>query len=438
MLSKRFKELILGLIAGTLFYLVYSKYELSYLIFPAFFIGLRREKLTFFTFGLTACLLSLFWLRLPIIQSGEYPYVYALLGAFLIIFLVFLIQFGLTYLVWSFFKFTWISLPFIFVAVEVLRSFFPFSGFPWLLAGTPLINIPLLKYSLVPFTVYGGSLVVLLLSILARFNKKQIIATLLGVTFLSFLGYIMHREREISGDFKVAIVQTNIPQHIKLNKELFKREYPVILELIENAQEENPDIVILPESTLPFFLEDLDTVGKDLLELSKKTPIIFGIIEIERDFAPYNSVVLLKDGKIVDIYRKHILVPFGEYTPFPFKYLSSLIPYFGLTDYEKGEGAKCFKVDKLSIGTPVCFEIAYPFYVKKFKCDIFAVITNDGWFLDSDGTYQHMRMARIRSFENGVFILWVNNTGPSAVISPDGTILKYLPYGERGILFFSF
>ena len=86
----------------------------------------------------------------------------------------------------------------------------------------------------------------------------------------------------------------------------------------------------------------------------------------------------------------------------------------------------------------MCFEIAYPFYVKKFKCDIFAVITNDGWFLDSDGTYQHMRMARIRSFENGVFILWVNNTGPSAVISPDGTILKYLPYGERGILFFSF
>ena len=118
--------------------------------------------------------------------------------------------------------------------------------------------------------------------------------------------------------------------------------------------------------------------------------------------------------------------------------MSAYIRDFGLTDYEKGEGAKCFRVEEFLVGTPVCFEVAYPFYIKRFECNLLAIITNDGWFLDSDGTYQHFRMARVRALENGTFTLWVNNTGPSAVISPKGRVLRYLPYGKRGILFFSF
>ncbi|WP_461828913.1 apolipoprotein N-acyltransferase [Aquifex sp.] len=437
MFIKRLKEFLLGLGAGVLFYLAYSKYELYYLVFVAFYLGLRKEKLTFFTFGFTAYFLSLLWLRLPIIQSGDYPYVYALLGSFLIILLVFLIQFGPTFLLWKFFKFNWLSLPFIFVSVEVLRSYFPFSGFPWLLAGTPLINVPLLKYSLIPLTVYGGSLVVLSLSLLPRFKKGKL-PVILGIISLSLLGYALHERRTPPPNTKVAIIQTNIPQFVKLNEELFEKKYPLIIELIKEAQAHNPDIIVLPESTVPFFLDEITTKGKELLELSQKTPIILGIIEIEEEFTPYNSVVLLYKGKVVDIYRKRILVPFGEYTPFPFKYLSFLIPYFGLTDYERGEGPKCFRVKNISVGTPICFEVAYPFYIKNFKCELLAIVTNDGWFLNSDGTYQHMRMARVRAFENGVFILWVNNTGPSAVISPEGEVIKHLPYGQRGILFFSF
>ncbi len=161
-------------------------------------------------------------------------------------------------------------------------------------------------------------------------------------------------------------------------------------------------------------------------------------MEIEEPFTPYNTVILIYKGKVVDKYRKHILVPFGEYTPFPFKYLSNLIPYFGLRDYERGKRTKCFKVKGVSIGTPICFEVAYPFYVKRFHCSVLAVLTNDGWFLNSDGTYQHMRIARVRALENGVFIFWVNNTGPSAIISPDGEVKAYIPYGRRGILTFTF
>lgn len=437
MLSKRFKEVFLGFIGGVLFYLAYSKYSLYYLIFLAIFLGLRKEILTFFTFGLVSFTLSLWWLRLPIFLSGDYPYIYAVAGALSVSLILFLIQFGLTYIIWRLFKFRWYSLPFIYVSVEVLRSHIPFSGFPWLILGTSLVDVPFLKYSLIPLSVYGGSLVVLFLSLLYRF-KKAIIFIILGTALLSLMG-LLHREVRIPPQgFKVALIQTNIPQVIKLNRSLFEKEYPLIIKLVKEAQKTDPDLIILPESTLPFYLEEIRTKGKELLKLSQKVPIILGIVEIERSFIPYNSVILLHKGKVIDKYRKHILVPFGEYTPYPFKYLSSLIPYFGLTDYRRGKGAKCFKIKDISVGTPVCFEIAYPFYIKKFSCTFLAVLTNDGWFLDSEGTYQHLKIARVRALENGVFIFWVNNTGPSAVISPEGTILKKLDYGKRGILSFSF
>ncbi len=437
MLSKRFKEVLLGFLGGVLFYLAYSKYNLHYLVFPALFLGLRKEKLTFFCFGFTAFVSSLWWLRLPIIQSGDYPYIYAITGAIVISLTLLLIQFGLTYVVWKLFKFNWYILPFIYVSVEVIRSHIPFSGFPWLLLGTPLIDVPMLKYSVVPLSVYGGSLVVIFLSLLPHFKKGKILV-LLGIMFLTLAGFLNRSIQTPSKDFQVALIQPNIPQPIKLNKSLFEKEYPSILELVKEASKFHPDLIILPESTLPFYLEEIYTKGKELLKLSEEVPIILGIIEVEKPFTPYNTVVLIHKGEIVDKYRKHILVPFGEYTPFPFKYFSFLVPYFGLTDYEKGKGAKCFKVKELYIGTPVCFEVVYPFYIKNFSCTFLAVLTNNGWFLNSDGTYQHLRIARVRALENGTFILWINNTGPSAVISPEGEILKMIPYGEKGILFFSF
>ena len=437
MFDKRFKAFFLGLLGGILFYLSFSKYNLSFLIFPALFLSFRKEKITFFTFGITSFVLSLLWLRLSIIQSGEYSSVVALFIAIFISLLLSSIQFGLTYILWKLLKFNLLLLPFIYTFVELLRSYYPFSGFPWLLLGTSLVDIPVLKYSLVPLGVYGGSLVVIFLSLLPHF-KKQRVFILFVISLYTLIGFFQKESREPQKPIKIAIIQTNIPQAVKLNTELFEKEYPAIIRLIKQAQEKKPDLIILPESTLPFYLNELETKGEELLKLSKRTPIILGVIEIEEPFIPYNAVVMLYKGMVVNKYRKSILVPFGEYTPFPFKYLSNLIPYFGLTDYRKGEGAKCFEVKGVSVGTPICFEVAYPFYIKSFNCSFMAVLTNDGWFLNSDGTYQHMKLARVRALENGKFFLWVNNTGPSGVISPEGKVLRLIPYGERGILFFSF
>ena len=435
---ERFKELLLGVFAGILFYLSFSKFNFYFLIFPAIYLGFTKNPVRFFSFGITSFFLSLWWLRIPVVEYGGINPLIGYISVLILIIFLALYQFGPTYILWKKLKFRYEVLPFIYVGFEFLRSHFPYTGFPWLLLGINLVDIPVLKFSITYLSVYGSSLIVLLLSLSFKFSGKFrliVVAVLIPIILFGLKEEISKTERL---NLKVALIQPAIPQNEKLIRELFERRYNEILNLIKKAQSYKPDIIFLPESTFHFFLNEIKKEGKELLEISKKVPLVFGIIEYTRDYKLYNSVVFLYGGKVIDKYRKKILVPFGEYTPFPFKYLSEIIPYFGLTDYSQGNGAKCFKFKDLSFGTPICFEVAYEFYMRNFNCNFISVLTNDGWFKNSNGTYQHMKIARAMAVRLKKYILWVNNTGPSAVIDPKGKILKITKYGERDILPYSF
>ena len=68
------------------------------------------------------------------------------------------------------------------------------------------------------------------------------------------------------------------------------------------------------------------------------------------------------------------------------------------------------------------------------KAGFLVNITNDAWFGISSGPRQHLLNVRMRAMENRCYLLRCANTGISAIIKPDGRIIKQLPLGKRGKL----
>jgi apolipoprotein N-acyltransferase len=141
------------------------------------------------------------------------------------------------------------------------------------------------------------------------------------------------------------------------------------------------------------------------------------------------------------IYNKVHLVPFGEFIPFN-EQLRGLISFFDMpmSYVNKGNNSQMpFKLEKrgeTAISPLICFDIAFSETVRKsnISSKFMVNISNDTWFGNSIGPYQHLDIARARAIENNKWLIRSANDGISAIIDNNGTIVDKLSKGERGVL----
>ncbi|MEJ1993159.1 MAG: apolipoprotein N-acyltransferase, partial [Maritimibacter sp.] len=156
----------------------------------------------------------------------------------------------------------------------------------------------------------------------------------------------------------------------------------------------------------------------------------------------YNSLVLFApSGAAEQIYDKHHLVPFGEYTPLGD--LAARFGFYGMAakdgyGYSAGPGAQVLSLPgKLGKALPlICYEAIFPRDLRDApeRADWILQITNDGWFGSFSGPQQHLVQARFRAIEMGLPFVRAANTGVSAVIDAHGAVLAALPLGQAGKL----
>ena len=84
----------------------------------------------------------------------------------------------------------------------------------------------------------------------------------------------------------------------------------------------------------------------------------------------------------------------------------------------------------------ICYEIIYSGKIKNHNQlpDLIINISEDAWFGDSIGPYQHFSKAIYRAIEEGVFVARSANKGISAFIDPSGKVIKSLNTRESGNL----
>jgi apolipoprotein N-acyltransferase len=260
---------------------------------------------------------------------------------------------------------------------------------------------------------------------------------------------------------RVGLIQPNLDPWDKWNAGGLWNEANIYFNLSKQAIEKKAQVIFWPETAFPIYL--LDGSHQDLLDSIynfidyNHVYLITGMpdfkIYADKKSAPsdarynkandyyytiYNGILFLSPfSKVIGHYGKMKLVPFGERVPFvdALPFLGSLIKWeVGISGWNKGKDTVVFTIppqknihsdfkDTVKINALVCFESVYPTFIAQFVqrgAQLIAVVTNDSWYGNSSGPYQHKEIAVLRAIENRRTVVRAANGGISTIIDPLG------------------
>lgn len=342
---------------------------------------------------------------------------------------------------------------------ELFRSKFPVLGFNWNLLGYTQAFYPLIVQSANTVGIYGVGFAIMFVNAAlaagnARFLKEKspkaffLPGLLCVAVFISVFSHgIYHRGKSGKhiGDWKISVLQGNIPQSVKWELMARDKINEIYLKLTELAAYDKTDLIIWPEAAFPgYFNKDWD--AQPVRDLVKKiqVPTLVGTTLWEAPDQAYNSAVLLgTDGLEKQRYDKQVLVPFGEYVPLKFLMgnFTAFAESLGISDFSFGKDKTVFQLlnGEVSFSVLICFEDAFPELAQEFVdrgAQFLAVITNDAWFGHSGAAAQHLQASIFRAVEQGVPVVRAANTGISGFVSNTGQVLDLLKNEKGDPLFF--
>lgn len=330
------------------------------------------------------------------------------------------------------------------VIMELVRSYL-LLPFPWNLLGNTLNASNELLQSVNIIGVFGASLLIALFgSCFYTKNYKFITPILIVISLIWAVGswrlenaHVKHIEK-----YKVRIVQPSLTEFHMGDDGKKTENLRKLAELSLIHRPNDVKYVIWHEAAYPnLYLPD----GNDAHYLSKLSPphgaLIIGTDRygLSRDLNGdhfFNSMVIIGgNGEELATYDKEQLVPFGEYIP-----LKQQLPFLkkvthGLEDFSVGHNlTKNVEILDLPKFLPlICYEIIFPDLDVEDDTQWLLNITNDAWFGDSIGPYQHLAMARVKAVEYGLPVVRVANNGVSAVFDQYGKFLQRINLNELAI-----
>ncbi len=417
-----------------IFLLSYFKNESSF----------KRSIIAGIAFSLSYTTVGLHWISLVTI------------GGFMGLYLLFGIYFSLLFWLINFFtrklpRLRYLIIVIFWIGFEYLQNFGEFR-FPWFNLGYSLADYHWLVQIADLGGVYLISILILIVNFLIFDLKKHRARSIVSILmiFIIWSGYGIIRLSNLKivrTDKKVSLVQVSISQEQKWEDSYLDTTVNLYRDFTLKAAENNPDLIIWPESALPVYLLRHHQYRNFVLDLAKSTntDIFTGFPHYERaepshpqKYKFYNSASRFgKDGHVDLPYYKIYLVPVGERMPllkwFPILWNVQL----GQANFEYGKEIKYFDLDGYKYSPLICFEIVFADLTRKMAqggADFIVNITNDAWFYRSAGTYQHAVMTRFRAIEVRKQIFRAANTGYSLVVSPTGEFLEKSELFEKTIL----
>jgi apolipoprotein N-acyltransferase len=337
------------------------------------------------------------------------------------------------------------------VALEWVRSWM-FSGWGWNSLGSALHrNLPLIQF--IEYTgVAGLSFVVAFANVIALTTVRRFILethvrpvrphyditlTMAGIVGLFAFGVRALQIHRPSQPLRVAAVQANIPREQKTSREFTQAIFDQFTRLSELALRANPppELLVWPESSMPgpVLYDEASHQFVTDFAAAAQADLLLGSLDADKNGA-YNAALLVSDhGQHVQIYRKIHLVAFGEYIPgrHTLPLFAQIIGDQVPEDFAFGAEHTVFSLTKndVQVAPLICFEDTIGELARQFilaGANLIVNVTNDGWFLESAGSQQHLANAIFRCVEMRRPMVRAANTGVTCFVDEFGRITQEL------------
>ena len=348
----------------------------------------------------------------------------------------------------------WILAAVAWTTVEYVRTYILFSGFPWNLSATTLIDVPqLAQIARIAGPYFVGTLIAIpsawlawLIAASAGWRERAMAtAAVVAVMTLWVLSgtWLLSRQRatfDAEPAATAALLQPNISQEMRWSASNLPELFLKMEDMTSTAIQEGAGVIVWPESSVPLTYATTPYFRETIESLSRRrgVDIILGsVAEDPKDSTRlWNAAYLASGGETKGRYDKMRLVPFGEYVPwrkalfFAKKLVRAVGEFqFGTNDHPL--------TGKFHYGPAICYEVVFPQVTAtqvRNGADVLVTITNDDWFDRSSAPRQHLNMARMRAIEADRYLLRAATTGISALVDPSGEVLQSLDLDQEGII----
>lgn len=310
------------------------------------------------------------------------------------------------------------------LAMEEVRSRFPFGGFGWTRIAFSQVDSPAL-----PIVALGGvialsafTLAVALLLVHLRGKNLTVILSLLIIAFL------LPANPQGSGEVNLIAIQGNTPEVGLGFNSRAKAVFDLHRDVTRRVTADQYDAIIWPENAIDIDPRLFPEVQADIAALTEdlSTPIIAGVVQRAANGPQNASILFGEDGIRESVYIKRGLTPFGEYIPL--RGLAERVSPLAkrVNDFIPGSKRVTHTVAGVELGPIICYEIILDGLVRDMAKNSQALIvqTNSATFAGTAESAQQLAITRIRAVEHSKAILSVSTVGISAFIDNNGRVLS--------------
>lgn len=322
-----------------------------------------------------------------------------------------------------------------------------FSGFPWsavsyahvdgfLSAFAPVCGADGINF-LAAFISGCAALLVL-----ERKNLKGAAVSCAWLLIIFSLAFVLTdiRWSEPYKSVSVRLVQGGIAQDEKFSPMGSLTSFERYIRLMNEKPALENGLVVLPETIFPIPLQQLKPeIWKNFTHVTDgKAALMFGGF-LRGEDGYRNTAVLVEHEKIVQLYTKKHLVPFGEYVPTGFRWFIDMLQ-IPMGDLLQGTpDQKAFEIGGVAAAPLLCYEDLFASEIREWwqgakGPNLLVNLSNLGWFGDTHALPQHLNISRMRAMELARPVIRATNTGMTAYVTSSGKVAAELPAMKPGRL----